>query len=246
MLNLGMKHILVILSFLNCMNLISQSTGKVTYKVSIVKDSTDLPNTNPEKTEIQNDVLAMIHGSQDVESYLVFNDSIALYTVEPKTELPIWNNDNDVITTERAKINLAWIFAGGESLFYSDLSRNWNISQQEVFGVTKRVKRDSIKWEITTETKEILGYKCIKANLVEDSNSEVWYTSQIPVEHGPHGYNGLPGLILEVKFGKMVYFKAQSVDFENTEYLDIEEPVSGEIVTSEDYRKLGQIYLYDD
>lgn len=65
-----------------------------------------------------------------------------------------------------------------------------------------------IKWELNTKTKKIDGYNCYNATREKKIRNktgtyefliEAWYTPQIPVPYGPNEFNGLPGLILELK-----------------------------------------------
>ncbi|MBT8254255.1 MAG: GLPGLI family protein [Bacteroidia bacterium] len=81
------------------------------------------------------------------------------------------------------------------------------------------------KWQLTDETKKIGDYTCFKAICIrslseippkglnvrpEQDNSDTddqviitaWYTPQIPANHGPGHYWGLPGLILELNEDK--------------------------------------------
>ncbi len=54
------------------------------------------------------------------------------------------------------------------------------------------------KWELTSETKEILGYSCRKAVATfKGRDWEAWYTDQIAVPVGPWKLDGLPGLVCE-------------------------------------------------
>ena len=56
------------------------------------------------------------------------------------------------------------------------------------------------EWKITSETKEILGYKVIKATKPYENNQGdyiAWFAPDIPLGVGPEHFNGLPGLILE-------------------------------------------------
>jgi len=71
--------------------------------------------------------------------------------------------------------------------------------QEEIFGrkfFTYGSESD-ILWDITDETKTIMGLKCQKA--VSKNKTfliTAWFTKEIPVSSGPSNYSGLPGLIL--------------------------------------------------
>ncbi|WP_458628141.1 hypothetical protein [Winogradskyella sp. PC D3.3] len=83
-----MKNIFLILVLLGSYGLSAQIKGKVTYRLETIKDSVEQPFENRKNTDAQNEVFAMIHDSEPVEGYLVFNDSIAIYNVEPKIDIP--------------------------------------------------------------------------------------------------------------------------------------------------------------
>lgn len=55
----------------------------------------------------------------------------------------------------------------------------------------------SIDWEITNETKKILGFECLKAISRNKKHLiTLWFTNEIPVSAGPSNFLGLPGLVL--------------------------------------------------
>ncbi len=76
------------------------------------------------------------------------------------------------------------------------------------------------KWKIHNEIKEVAGYLCMKAetyNPVLDQKVYAWFTDQIPVNGGPEGYYGLPGMILELDFDDgTVMVTATKVDISST------------------------------
>jgi len=85
---------------------------------------------------------------------------------------------------------------------YTDLTTNTIICNKTVFE-DKYLLKDTtrkINWKITSETREIAGYHCRRANaLIMDSIYVVaFYTDQIPVSGGPESFTGLPGMILGV------------------------------------------------
>ena len=88
------------------------------------------------------------------------------------------------------------------NIIYTDLSSNTSIAQKAVFEETFLL-RDStrkINWKITSETRDIAGYPCRRANaIIMDSIYVVaFYTNEIPVSGGPESFTGLPGMILGV------------------------------------------------
>ena len=54
-------------------------------------------------------------------------------------------------------------------------------------------------WNISPETREILGYNCLKATTsFRGRDYEAWFTPSVPMASGPWKFSGLPGLILSV------------------------------------------------
>lgn len=57
---------------------------------------------------------------------------------------------------------------------------------------------DKPEWEITDESKEIIGYQCFKATSdYRGRKWTAWFSPEIPLQDGPWKLCGLPGLILE-------------------------------------------------
>lgn len=71
-------------------------------------------------------------------------------------------------------------------------------------------------WVITKETKEIEGYTCTKAILIEEFESDfptyAWFTDEIDLEYGLLDLHGLPGVVLGLEVNH-VYIFATSIDF---------------------------------
>jgi GLPGLI family protein len=85
-----------------------------------------------------------------------------------------------------------------------DYSYGYDVGKEYIV----QFSNSSVSWEITSESKDILGFKCFKAipdynDLTEDQErglpTHVWFTPEINKKGGPWVYFDLPGLILEVE-----------------------------------------------
>jgi GLPGLI family protein len=94
------------------------------------------------------------------------------------------------------------IMAEQNNIVYTDVANHTSICQKKVYEETFLVKDSTrkINWKITSETREIAGFKCRRANaLILDSIYVVaFYTDEIPISGGPESFTGLPGMILGV------------------------------------------------
>ncbi|NRD22088.1 GLPGLI family protein [Winogradskyella litoriviva] len=233
-----MKNYILIICLIGTYALSAQNKGKVTYRIEAIKDSIEKSFENLKNSEAKNRALQMFQDSQPVEGYLVFNDSVSIYNVEPKIDIPGWNNGSDGLIITRSKMNISWSLAGGNSTHYNDMSRDFIINQNKIMGPTVRVIQKPKEWTITEESKVIDGYTCYLATIdkLNDKKLKAWYTPEIPVKHGPKGFHGLPGLIMEIE--DVIYlWKAIKIDFDSPEADDILEPVEGDLMTKEEFKE---------
>ncbi len=62
------------------------------------------------------------------------------------------------------------------------------------------------EWTLEKKTKNIIGYVCQKATMhYRGRNYTAYFTTEIPFNNGPWKFNGLPGLILEIKSDDNVF-----------------------------------------
>lgn len=96
----------------------------------------------------------------------------------------------------------ASVMADQNNVIYNDFTTGLTTAQKKVYEETFLVKDTTrkINWKITSETRDIAGFKCRRANaLILDSIYVVaFYTDEIPISGGPESFNGLPGMILGV------------------------------------------------
>lgn len=143
-----------------------------------------------------------------LKSTLLFTKDKTLFTpIEPEVGPRNIFNEQVAIATQNNTI-------------YTDLTNSKSIAQKKIyeenFLVTDSIRK--INWKITSETRDIAGYTCRRANaIIMDSIYVVaFYTDEIPVSGGPESFAGLPGMILGVAlphenitwFAKMVSPKA--------------------------------------
>ena len=76
------------------------------------------------------------------------------------------------------------------------------IRMKVIFGNTYEYNQPlpTIDWQLEEEVKKIKGIKCNKATCHFGGRDWIaWYSTEHPVSFGPYLFNGLPGLIIELK-----------------------------------------------
>ncbi|WP_299290059.1 GLPGLI family protein [uncultured Mucilaginibacter sp.] len=133
---------------------------------------------------------------------------------------------------------------------YTDLSANRIISQKKVFEQTFLLKDSTrkINWKITSETRQIAGYNCRRANaLILDSVYVVaFYTDEIMVPGGPELFSGLPGMILGVAIPhENISWFATKVTDTTVPAKALSPPTKGKAVNDKELRATLQSALKD-
>jgi len=157
-------------------------------------------------------------------STLVFNNNKALQTPVP-LETPFNSFQLNPMTTTSNTV-------------YTDLTAGTITMQKDAMGDQFLVKDNvrPIKWKITEETRDILGYPCRRANgIISDSIYVVaFYTDKIRVSSGPELFNGLPGMILQLSIPhENVSWMATRVT-EGTPAKPIVAPTKGKAMTTKE------------
>jgi GLPGLI family protein len=124
-----------------------------------------------------------------------------------------------------------------ENVIYSDFEKQQAVSQKKVFEKIFLVQDSvrKIKWKITSETRNIAGFECRRANaLIMDSIYVVaFYTDEIITPGGPESFCGLPGMILGVALPHqhVTWFATKLID-ELLKPADFKIPTKGKVVTN--------------
>jgi GLPGLI family protein len=124
-----------------------------------------------------------------------------------------------------------------ENVIYSDFEKQRAVSQKKVFEKIFLVQDSvrKIKWKMTSETRNIAGFECRRANaLIMDSIYVVaFYTDEIITPGGPESFCGLPGMILGVALPHqhVTWFATKLID-ESLKPADFKIPTKGKVVTN--------------
>lgn len=139
---------------------------------------------------------------------------------------------------------------GQPNTVFTDLLARNSICQKSVFEQVFLVKDSTrkINWKLTSETREIAGHNCRRANaIILDSIYVVaFYSDEIPFSGGPESFTGLPGMILGVALPheNVTWFATKVTDVtipENT----IKAPVKGKPVNNKQLRTTLEAALKD-
>ena len=89
-----------------------------------------------------------------------------------------------------------------DGIYQNKTSKNKELTSTiEYIGIQpfKIEMKNNFKWQLSKETQTIEGYLCQKAVLNYGGRIwEAWFTKEIPVQHGPYVFSGLPGLIVQI------------------------------------------------
>lgn len=228
-----MKIKLFIFFFFYTLFVFSQNTnnGYIEYESGINPLKMDAYLQGKRKTlkskNLTTDLDKIFLNSKKIKSTLYFSNYSGLFKVEDKLVI-----DKDNLAQ---KINR--ILAGDSKIyFFNDKANIYLIKDCETLGECFIFDNKSLEWKLTQEKREINGYVSYKAT--RNNNKVVaWYTPSIPLGFGPKGEYGLPGLILELEIGKII-FRATKIVLNPKEEIIIEEPKGGKRISYGEYSKI--------
>lgn len=132
--------------------------------------------------------------------------------------------------------------------YYYSKSEDLLLRQEGIYGnntLVKSISSEINDWKLTNESKKIGKYQCYKAIRTKTKVSstkthqftvEAWYCPEIAVNYGPKEFNGLPGLILELKDTHYTFY-AQKVMIQHDTVYHIKPLTSKNIITLKEHSK---------
>lgn len=221
--------------------------GVATYKTDR-KFNLRIDSTSMVDDEMHKQMEAQLRKQFQREYTLTFNKDESIYTEVEKLDAPA--------PAAAGGINI--VVAGNTDVLYRNTGENRMVRETEIMGKPFLIKDapEKREWVLTKETKSIGNYTCLKATSTEEVeeqmfSSEVdsvmtvtklrtttaWYTMDIPVQHGPDDFWGLPGLILEISDGEQTILCSKIVM--NPQKSDeIVAPKNGKVVTRDEFREI--------
>lgn len=227
--------------------------GTATYEVKL---NVNVPKADNSGKELPPDIQAAMAAQlmkASLKTYtLDFDKSASLYLQEERLDVPQPQSQVQV------RINSI-----GDGKLYRNLKEKVLLQETELFGkeflVTDTLKKP--EWQLGSETKKIGDYLCHKATMtikppkVKDELKQqsspgimimepkemvitAWYTTEIPVAHGPADYWGLPGLILEAGDGHRSILCSKVV-LNPANAKEIVKPSKGKKINREKFQKLA-------
>ncbi len=209
---------------------------------------------------------AMIPEFRISKHILLFSDSISLYKVIPENEAP----DPFAGSGGGARV-MTFNFSGGADAgeLYKNFTQSKSILSSELAGKNYLII-DSITqqpWKLSNETKQILGYTCLKATrkiTVQASQPRImilgggnagptrdttrpqpreielvaWYAQDIISPVGPENYGQLPGVILQLDSDNgATVYTALEIKKEVDQKI-LKEPKKGRSITAVEFNKM--------
>lgn len=189
-----------------------------------------------ENEEMMEQLKAMMPEYRITKKMLTFTEAASIYTNFDDGEAP------QEMSHEGDGVQIHMKFEEPENILFKNLEANTMVQQQEFFTRKFLIKDDSevLKWKLTGESKEVLGYMCQQATSGDSAKKVIaWFAPEIPVSSGPSKYGQLPGMILELEAneGKLI-ISASSITLEQVDKKLMVEPKKGKVVNREEFKKL--------
>ncbi len=164
-----------------------------------------------------------------INSLLIFNNKASLYEMDHTNSFK--KNKEFIIEDDKG---IMMPSKGNDFVFKN--FKNGTIDYREMIDFTFfRIhgKLDTLfSWSLKSNFKDILGYKCQEARTNYGGREYVAYFAtdfHVNIPNGPWRFQGLPGIILEVKsVDKIFELEALSIEIKNDSKVEIENPFEGQ------------------
>ncbi len=207
--------------------------GTIVY-TETMKLQIDIPDEHREQFK------GMFPESTSSKKELLFSASESIYRDQK-------GQDKDEVIeagSEESGMHMKMVMSRPDNQLYKNFEKQESYQKQDLFGrnflVTSDIK--DMKWKLINESKNILGFSCMKATYTKDDKLvTAWYSSEIPVNNGPSHYGQLPGMILELDVDDgQSHIVATEISLNNLADDAINPPKKGKKVSQEEYDKIAE------
>lgn len=218
------------------------NSGEVIYRKEIITNLSDSEKgvrLQKESPDLYKRMLMIENNSRfildELRFQLVFVDAKSLFEVK------------EFLESENNKFYKSALGPLGSAIYYTDINRKEVLILKEAYGETFLINSPKIEWEISNEIKVISNYTCYLATAIKEVkgrkgiiryNVRAWYCPELTFSFGPIGYDGLPGLILELEINNEKY-TAVKIKLNTKKDLKIEKPKNGKEVTKDEFEEIG-------
>lgn len=239
-----MKKFLTLFTFSLLATIAFAQKLEVTYQETLKVNPDEYKSTvkfssNGKESTIPNDIFAeLLKSVTEPKDYLLtIYDNQTTYKKVEKLNNQQGNNSFSYDDGGSAK-NLL------KNLSTKEYFRNANVMDKSYL---IKDKLTEYKWQLSRETKKIIGFDVKKATAIIDSTTTVtaWYAPSIAIKDGPAMYNGLPGLILELDINNTKRKGVESHTIRSIEVKEVpnlkpfDQPKEKNVISEKEYKDLA-------
>lgn len=221
--------------FISTLTFGQSQSGKITYKLKPPEEVKQFIDTTGQDDQFKSWILKQYDEIKKTAPYVEFS-----LTFTPEEAL--FEHPKSMASDGGMDLRLILEGSGAYGPFYM------NTTNKSVLHQVKSNNKDwliqtglnDFDWEITRETKEIQGFSCKKATsqfphkqFLKNTDVIAWFCPDIPLQYGPRGITGLPGVILEMTYNHYTFY-ADKVSLTKKDY-KIKKPTKGTIISQDDY-----------
>ncbi len=231
------QQLVLIITFLS-MTVMAQQKGIITYQkrmTHLISEEEETKKLAKERPSYYQNIVKMDKNMQAVletlEFALAFDTGHAMFTASPT-----------LVHDKNPFLKGALNYGLGSGAYYTDRTTGNVIQRSRAIGKTFLIQHKKTEWTLHTETRKIGGYECLKATTTLQVSTDpikeitAWYAPALPIQLGPVGYHGLPGLIMQLEFGGLVEFTVTKMNMKPKKLPDMTTPTKGNPVTREQFR----------
>lgn len=177
----------------------------------------------------------MLPKERKTQKELLFRDGITLFRESRSAD--------EEMTMEHSEGVRIRMVGSGQNIIFTDVVNGQVTEKRDFMNRIFIVERDipAMKWKITGNNKELLGYNCLEALSTDTTGriTSVWFAPEFGAKGGPAMLSGLPGMVLEANLNDgMRTYVAKAVEPLSKDEMKLEKPTDGKRVTEEEYEAI--------